>query len=86
MTHSEFFIAVDDEFGRVQGRALVRDLVMDSLGDRTAQQALEAGVAPKRVWLALCGAMQVPLGRQHGVGLIEPLADTPGESFEYSFE
>jgi hypothetical protein len=35
-------------------------------------------VAPKRVWLALCGAMQVPLGRQHGVGLIEPLADTPG--------
>ena len=78
MTHSEFFIAVDDEFGPVQGRALVRDLVIDSLGDRTAQQALEAGVAPKRVWLALCGAMQVPLGRQHGVGLIEPLADTPG--------
>ena len=78
MTHSEFFIAVDDEFGPCQGRALVRDLVMDSLGDRTAQQALEAGVAPKRVWLALCGAMQVPLGRQHGVGLIEPLADTPG--------
>jgi transcriptional regulator with XRE-family HTH domain len=78
VTHSEFFIAVDDEFGRFQGRALVRDLVMDSLGDRTAQQALEAGVAPKRVWLALCGAMQVPLGRQHGVGLLEPLADTPG--------
>jgi hypothetical protein len=78
VTHSEFFIAVDDEFGRFQGRALVRDLVMDSLGDRTAQQALEAGVAPKRVWLALCGAMQVPLGRQHGVGLIVPLADTPG--------
>ena len=78
MTHSEFFIAVDDEFGPFQGRALVRDLVMDSLGDLTAQQALEAGVAPKRVWLALCGAMQVPLGRQHGFGLIEPIAYTPG--------
>lgn len=78
MTHSEFFIAVDDEFGTFQGRALIRDLVMDSLGHRTAQQALDAGVAPKSVWLALCGAMQVPLNRQHGVGLSEPLADTPG--------
>jgi hypothetical protein len=78
VTHSEFFIAVDDEFGPLQGRALVRDLVMDSLGDRTAEQALEAGFAPKRVWLALCGAMHVPLGRQHGVSLIEPLGDTPG--------
>ena len=78
MTHSEFFIAVDDEFGPFQGRALIRDLVMDSLGDLTAQQALDAGIAPKRVWLALCGAMHVPLGRQHGVGLSEPLGDTPG--------
>jgi hypothetical protein len=78
VTHSEFFIAVDDEFGPFQGRALIRDLVMDSLGDRTAQQALDAGIAPKRVWLALCGVMHVPLGRQHGVGLSEPLGDTPG--------
>jgi hypothetical protein len=78
VTHSEFFIAVDDEFGPFQGRALIRDLVMDSLGDRTAQQALDAGIAPKRVWLALCGAMHVPLGRQQGVGLSEPLGDTPG--------
>jgi hypothetical protein len=53
-------------------------IAMDSLGDRTAQQALDAGIAPKRVWLALCGVMHVPLGRQHGVGLSEPLGDTPG--------
>jgi hypothetical protein len=66
VTHSEFYIAVEDEFGPFQGRALIRDLVMD------------AGIAPKRVWLALCGVMHVPLGRQHGVGLSEPLGDTPG--------
>jgi hypothetical protein len=35
VTRSEFFIAVDDEFGPLQGRALLRDLVMDSLGHLT---------------------------------------------------
>jgi uncharacterized membrane protein YdjX (TVP38/TMEM64 family) len=77
VTHSEFLIAVDDEFGALQGRALVRDFVVDALGHRTAQQALDEGLAPKKVWLALCGAMRVPLTRQHGVGLVAPLSDTP---------
>jgi hypothetical protein len=77
VTHSEFLIAVDDEFGPLQGRALLRDLVLDSLGHSTSEQALLGGVAPKVVWLALCQAMDVPLGRQHGVGLSAPLSDTP---------
>jgi hypothetical protein len=77
VTHSEFLIALDDEFGPAQARALLRDLVVDSLGHLTAQQALERGVPPRTVWLALCEVMDVPLQRQHGVGLAQPLSDTP---------
>jgi hypothetical protein len=77
VTHSEFLIAVDDEFGPLQGRALLRDLVVDSLGHRTPEQALQLGISPKTVWLALCEVMDVPLQRQHGVGLSQPLSDTP---------
>ena len=72
MTRSEFLIAVRDEFGDVQGRALVRDLVLGSLDGLTAQDALDRGVAAKTVWAALCEAMDVPPSRRHGVGLAHP--------------
>lgn len=77
MTRSEFFLAVQEEFGEVQGRALLRDLVIRDLGDVTALTALEHGVAPKVVWQALCAVMEVPLARRHGAGLPAPIADTP---------
>lgn len=77
MTRSEFFLAVLEEFGETQGSTLVRDLALDGLDDRSAQQALEEGVAPKTIWAALCAAMQVPLSRQHGAGTRAPLGDTP---------
>ncbi len=77
MTRSEFFRAVDDEFGVSQGRALLRDLVVAELGDRTAATALADGMTPKAVWFALCAAMQVPEHRWHGAGLPTPTPDTP---------
>lgn len=77
MTRSEFFLAVLDEFGDTQGRALVRELVLGDLGHYTAEAALDDGVAPKQVWAALCEAMGVPCERQHGVGQRQPLRDTP---------
>ncbi len=77
MTRSEFFLAVDDEFGELQGRSLLRDLVIDALGHQSALEALEAGVTPKKVWFELCAAMQVPENRWHGAGLPQPKADTP---------
>jgi len=72
VTRSEFLIAVRDEFGEVQGRALVRDLALGSLNGLTAQAALDQGVSAKAVWQALCEAMDVPVNRQHGVGLSQP--------------
>jgi len=72
VTRSEFLLAVQDEFGDVQGRALMRDLVLGALGGVTAEQALNDGVAAKSVWNALCEAMDVPALRRHGVGLGVP--------------
>lgn len=77
MTHSEFLIAVDDEFGSLQGRTIVRDLVLDELTQDTPQQALARGVSPRDVWIALCRAMNVPKERWHGAGLPHPPRDTP---------
>jgi hypothetical protein len=66
MRLSEFWTLVDDEFGAAQGRVLVRDHVLGSLGNRTADQALEAGDEPRDVWLALAADLQVPKERWFG--------------------
>lgn len=68
MRLSEFWRAVDDEFGEIYGRALVRDLVLGELGDLTAERAIAAGVPTRDIWLALCAAMDVPSERRYGVG------------------
>lgn len=72
MTRSEFSRAVVGEFGEAYGRSLVRDLVLTPLGERTAEQALAAGLAPRDVWFALCAAMDVPRERWRGAGRPEP--------------
>lgn len=68
MKVSEFRRAVDEEFGEVQGRVLVSELVLDVLDGRTAQQAIAAGIPVGDVWLALCRANDVPPQRWHGRG------------------
>jgi hypothetical protein len=68
MRVSEFWLAVEQEFGADYGRALVRDVVLGELGDRTAEQAIAFGVPTKDIWLALCRAMDVAENRWYGVG------------------
>lgn len=70
MRRSEFLRAVGDEFG-AQAPSLVRDLVLTGLG-RTAGQALDDGVPPREIWLALCEETDVPPARRHGAGRLEP--------------
>ena len=67
MRHSHFWDLMDGEFGTAYARTLARDLVVDRLGDRTAEQALAAGHTPRSVWEAVCEAMQVPVERRGGV-------------------
>lgn len=71
MRRSEFERAVSDEFGS-RGGALTADLVLSALGDRTAVEALAAGVPPREVWLALCVETDVPPERRYGAGRLEP--------------
>lgn len=71
MRRSEFDRAVADEFG-ARGGYLVTDLVLSAVGGRTSVEALEAGVEPRDVWLALCQETDVPADRRYGVGRIEP--------------
>ena len=72
MRLSEFRIAVTEEFGESYGRVITHDLVLGSLGGRTAGDAIKAGVSPREIWLALCEAMDVPENRRYGVGQREP--------------
>ena len=59
MRYSEFWELVSDVFGPI-GPTLTKDQVIGALGDRTSEQALEAGEDPRTVWRALCDAMEVP--------------------------
>ena len=71
MRRSEFERAVEDEFG-AQASTLISDLVLSDAGGRTAADALDAGMAPRDVWLALCAETDVPADRRYGVGRLEP--------------
>ena len=66
MKLSEFWTNMDYEFGAGYARVLAGDLVLGSLGNMTALEALEAGVAPKDVWLAVCETQDIPEGRRLG--------------------
>ncbi|WP_309129319.1 DUF3046 domain-containing protein [Microbacterium sp.] len=70
MRRSEFLRAVEDEFGG-RATALTHDLVLGALG-MSALDALDAGVPPREIWLALCAETDVPAERRYGVGRLEP--------------
>ncbi len=57
---------MDDEFGAGYSRVLSSSLVLAGAGERTADQALKAGVPPRQVWLAVCDVQDVPPERRLG--------------------
>jgi Protein of unknown function (DUF3046) len=61
---TEFRGLMADEFGQVRSEMLARDHVFSVLGGRTADQALDAGIDPKAIWLAVCEAYDVPVERR----------------------
>lgn len=72
MKLSEFWAAMEHEFGVAYARHLARDVVPGEFGELTAQEALEAGADVRAVWLAICRVQDVPPERQLGPD-IEPL-------------
>jgi DUF3046 family protein len=57
---TEFRELVEGQFGEVRGASLLVDHVLTSLGGRTAEQAIDAGIDPREVWRALCADFDVP--------------------------
>ena len=52
------------EFGQVRAETIAHDHVLSALGGRTADEALEAGINAKEVWVAVCEAFDVPENRR----------------------
>ncbi|GAA4124865.1 DUF3046 domain-containing protein [Knoellia locipacati] len=66
MRISHFWTLMNDEFGESYAPTLARDHVLGVLGGRSVAQALEDGMHPRLVWLALCDDMDVPQERRLG--------------------
>ena len=66
MRISEYWRLMDDEFGAGYSRVLSSSLVLAGVGGRTADQALAAGVEPRKVCLAVCDVQDVPAERRLG--------------------
>lgn len=66
MRVSEFWRLMEDEFGPAYAGSLARDVVLSAAGGRSAVDALDAGVDPKSIWLAICELQDVPLDRRFG--------------------
>ncbi len=52
------------EFGEVRADMLARDHVFSSLGNRTVDEALDAGLSTKEIWRVVCEAFEVPAERR----------------------
>lgn len=64
MRLTQFRELMTDEFGAVRAASVARDHVLADLGGRTVEEALEAGIDPRRVWRAVCDAYDVPSARR----------------------
>ena len=59
MRHTEFWARLDHALGP-RSRSWAELFVLTELGNRTTQQALDAGVAPKVVWAAVWRVLELP--------------------------
>lgn len=60
MRHTEFWSRLEQHLGPGYYKAWAERFVIAELGSRTPQQALDAGVPPKQVWLAVWRALELP--------------------------
>lgn len=60
MRHTDFWNRLEHTLGRAHYRVWADQLVMSELGERTASEALDAGVPPKEVWDAVGKVLELP--------------------------
>ena len=66
MKLSEFWALMEHEFGAGYAPVLARDLVLGDLGNVTALEALDRGINPRSVWVAVCDTQDIPAERRWG--------------------
>jgi hypothetical protein len=62
--HTEFWARMDDALGPAYARSWASMFVIGELGGRTAAEALDAGVSPKEVWLAVWRTLGLPASQR----------------------
>ncbi|GAA4714634.1 DUF3046 domain-containing protein [Nocardioides conyzicola] len=60
MRHTEFWARMEQALGSSYARSWAMSFVMRELDGRTAIEALDAGVPPKEVWLAVWRTLELP--------------------------
>ena len=60
MRHTEFWARMNAALGAAYAPVWARQQVLAALQGRTVDEALEAGVPPKRVWGAVADALSLP--------------------------
>jgi len=60
MRHTEFWERMEHHLGPTYCRVWADQIVLGSLGGRTAAEALADGVSPKQVWRAVWEALELP--------------------------
>lgn len=60
MRETEFWSRMETALGAGYHRVWASQFVIGELGQRTAQEALDAGVPTKEVWRAVWGALELP--------------------------
>lgn len=75
MRESEFNRLVAEEFGEAYGPMVAASHRLGEFEDRTAQEAIAAGVPARQVWEALCEDFDVPPERR--LGRDRPIVDHP---------
>ncbi|MGV9714140.1 DUF3046 domain-containing protein [Gordonia sp. NPDC003424] len=63
MRLTEFTELINTEFGVLSADSMLADHVLTELGGRTGAQAIEDGVDPRDVWVAICRDFDVPRER-----------------------
>ncbi|MEP9391458.1 DUF3046 domain-containing protein [Gordonia sp. VNQ95] len=60
MRLTEFTERITEQFGAMSADSIMTDHVLTELGGRTGAQAIEDGVDPRDVWVAICRDFDVP--------------------------
>ena len=64
MRHTEFWARMEQALGPSYARSWASSVVMRELDGRTAQEAIDAGVSPKEVWLAVWQTLDLPANQK----------------------